>query len=97
MLIAGSILIFIVSGCTSVKRFKSATYKGEDDSLVDMALFGARLDPPGQEAEGKNLWDLSAGAQTQMIQILDERYPDNEQFTGALNREYMLKGSGPVF
>lgn len=96
MLIAGSILIFIASGCTSVKRFKSASYKGEDDSLVDMALFGARLDPPGQEAAGKNLWDLSASAQTQLIQILDERYPDNEQFTGALNREYMLKGSGPV-
>ena len=49
------------------------------------------MDPPG-----KNLWDLSAGAQTQLIQILNERYPDNGQFTGALNREYMVDGSGPI-
>jgi hypothetical protein len=45
---------------------------------------------------GKNLWDLSAGAQTQLIQILNDRYPDNLQFTGALNFEYMMDGSGPV-
>ena len=96
MLVAGSILLVIASGCTSVKRFKSATYKGQDDSLVDMALFGARLDAPGVEMKGRNLWDLSASAQTQLIQILDGRYPDNEQFTGAMNQEYLVKGTDPV-
>ncbi len=90
------VLVFIASGCTTVKRFKSATYKGEARSLVDMDLFGARLEPPGFDPSGKNLWDLSASAQTQLIQILHERYPDNGQFTGALNQEYMQKGAGPV-
>lgn len=93
---AGLLLLALFSGCTSVKRFKSVQYKGEDNSLVDMALFGASLNQEGQEAMGKNLWDLSAGAQTQLIQILNERYSENDQFTSALNHEYMLDGKGPV-
>jgi hypothetical protein len=91
------ILLVMASGCTSLKRFRSATYVGRDDSLVDMALFGATLARSGPETAGKNLWDLSASAQTQLIQILNERYPDNEQFTGALNREYLAEGpANPV-
>ncbi len=95
-LCAGLIVLVIASGCTSVKRFKSASYKGEDHSLVDMELFGTRLERPGQVQDGKNLWDLSASAQTQMIQILNERYPDNGQFTRALNHEYILNGTAPL-
>ncbi len=93
---AGVILLIIFTSCTSVKRFKSADYKGEDDALVDMALFGASLNQPELDLPGKNLWDLSAGAQTQLIQILNERYPDNGQFNGALNQEYLVDGSGPI-
>ncbi len=90
---AASLILFVIaSGCTSLKRFRSATYMGRDDSLVDMALFGATLARSGPETPGKNLWDLSASAQTQLIQILNERYPDNEQFTGELNREYLAEG-----
>jgi len=90
------IALLINSGCTTVKRFKTASYVGEDHALVDMSLFGARLDEPSPGSEVKDLWDLSASAQTQMIQILHERYPDNAQFTAALNREYLRKGTGPV-
>ena len=89
------ILLIMVSGCTTVKRYRSASFKGRDDSLVDMELFGARLSEPADEATGKSLWDLSAGAQTQLIQILDGRYPGNEQFTLALNREYMAENLKP--
>jgi hypothetical protein len=96
LLCSGLILLVIASGCTSVKRFKSASYKGEDHSLVDMNLFGSRLDQSMSDRAGKNLWDLSASAQTQLIQILHERYADNGQFTGAMNQEYMVKGEGPV-
>lgn len=94
--LAAMVLLMSGTACTSVKRFKSATYKGEDLALVDMALFGASLDALDSETAGKNLWELSAGAQTQMIQILNERYPDNEQFIGALNQEYLLRGKGPL-
>lgn len=86
-----TVLLFLsmVSGCTSVKRFKSADYKGEENSLVDMSLFSTRLQQPLPGKSTHNLWDLSAGAQTRLIQILDERYSENEEFTGALNHKYM--------
>lgn len=92
---AGLLILSLVSGCTSVKRFKSADYKGQDNSLVEMSLFSARLDQQLPDRSGQNLWNLSAGAQTKLIQILDERYPENGEFTVALNQEYMLDESGP--
>ena len=89
---AGLLLLMISPGCTSVKRFKSADYKGEDHTLVDVDLFSSGLDQPGVERDGKNLWDLSADAQTQLIRIFNERYPDNGQFTSVLNQEYLRSG-----
>ncbi len=88
------LLLFLLSSCTSVNRFKSASYKGEDHSLVDMELFGATLEHPGQDQSGKSLWDLDAGAQTQLIKILNERNPGNAQFTEALNQAYLADGEG---
>jgi hypothetical protein len=34
------------------------------------------------------LWDLSANAQTRLVQILDERFPENGQFMEALSKNY---------
>jgi len=90
-------MLLLVDGCSSVKRYKSASWKGEDHSLVNMELFGTRLEQPFAEKQERNLWDLSAGAQTQMIQILNERFPENEQFMGALSNRYLAEGfSGPA-
>jgi hypothetical protein len=90
------IVLMINSGCTTVKRYKSASFRGEDHTLVDISLFGTALDDLSPESGIMSLWDLSASAQTQMIQILHERYPDNTGFTSALNREYLRKGTGTV-
>lgn len=89
---SGLLLILTVAGCTSVKRFKSAEYKGEDHNLVMVDLFGSSLDHSELPEHGRNLWDLSASAQTQFIQILNIRYPENGQFRSALNQEYMMEG-----
>lgn len=95
--LSATILLSVIAiSCTSVKRFKSASYRGEDNTLVDLHLFGSRLESTGQESAGKSLWDLSASAQPQLIQILNERYPDNAEFTGALKQEFIQKGAGPV-
>ncbi len=83
-LLAGSILLLTITACTSVKRFKSVDYKGEDNSLVDVELFNARISADPAELREKNLWTLSANAQSHLVQILDRRYPDNEQFMGAM-------------
>jgi hypothetical protein len=83
-LITGSLLLFIITGCTTVRRFKTADYKGVDNSLVEVTLFNARLSGEPTMTQEKNLWTLSANAQTRMVQILDERYPGNEEFLNAL-------------
>ncbi|MEN8202726.1 MAG: hypothetical protein ABFS28_09040 [Bacteroidota bacterium] len=95
LLLSVSLLLFIVSGCSSVKRHKSAEWKGQDNSLVDMELFGASLGNPALITADKNLWDLSASAQAELVRILNERYPDNEQFIGALGNEYLTEGFKP--
>ena len=69
-LIAGSLLLFTITGCTTVKRFKTADYKGEDNSLVDVELFNTRLSGEPVVVKEKNLWTLSANAQTRLVQIL---------------------------
>ena len=87
-LITGSLLLFTICGCTTVKRFKTAEYKGEDNKLVDVELFNTRLSGYPEGVQEKNLWTLSANAQTRMVQILDERYPDNEQFMGVISGNF---------
>ena len=87
-LFAGSVLLFSLCGCTSVKRFKTAAYKGEDNRLVEVDLFHTRLSADPAAVKEKNLWTLSANAQTRLIQILGERYPDNEQFMSVLSGSY---------
>ena len=87
-LIAGALLLLMIAACTSVKRFKSVDYKGEDNTLVDVELFNARISTELLVSKEKNLWTLSANAQSHLVQILDERYPDNEQFVSALSGSF---------
>lgn len=88
LLLTGSQLLFIITGCTTVKRFRTAEFSGEDNTLVDVQLFNTRLSPENFVVQEKNLWTLSANAQTRMVQILDERYPDNEQFMDAISGSF---------
>lgn len=87
-LIAGALVLLTIAACTSVKRFKSVDYKGEDNTLVDVELFNARISTEAIASREKNLWTLSANAQSHLVQILDERYPDNEQFVSALSGSF---------
>ena len=87
-LLAGFLLLLLVSACTSVKRFKSAEYKGADHHLVDVDLFSSRLATEAADNQEMYLWNLSANAQTRLVQILDERFPENGQFIRALSKNY---------
>ena len=87
-LTTGSVLLFALSGCTSVKRFKTAEYMGTDNSLVKVELFSSRLSSEATMVQEKNLWTLSANAQTRLVQILDERYPDNEHFMSVMSGNF---------
>jgi hypothetical protein len=81
-------MLMMLISCTSVKRFKAANYQSEDNSLVQVDLFNAQLTNEDEGQTGGTLWKLSAGAQTQFVQILDRRYPDNGPFIEALGRQY---------
>lgn len=96
LLLAGLLLLLLVSACTSVKRFKSASYKGTDNALVDVELFSSRLASEKVPHEDMHLWNLSANAQTRLVQILDERYPENAQFMSALSKNYHLSGESSL-
>jgi len=89
-------VLCMLSSCTSVKRFKSADYKGLDNALVDVELFSSRLATEPLPRQDMNLWNLSANAQTRLVQILDERYPDNAQFISALSKNYEPGGASAV-
>ena len=95
-LLPGALLLLILSACTSVKRFKSVDYRGEDNTLVDVELFNARMSHGPVAPREKNLWTLSANAQSHLVQILDERYPDNEQFMNALSGSFGTGASKPA-
>ncbi|TFH24511.1 MAG: hypothetical protein E4H10_10550 [Bacteroidia bacterium] len=96
LLLAGLLLLLLLTACTSVKRFKSADYRGTDNALVDVELFSSRLAAESVPQQEMNLWNLSANAQTRLVQILDERYPDNAQFMNAMSRNYQLSGDSPA-
>ena len=96
LLLAGLLLLLLVSACTSVKRFKSAEYKGSDNALVDVELFSSRLAAESVPHKEMHLWSLSANAQTRLVQILDERYPDNARFISAMSKNYQLSGDSLV-
>jgi hypothetical protein len=85
---AGAILLALLAGCSTARRFRSASYQGVDHTLVEADLFGTRLQSGQQTPTGRYLWDLSASAQTRLIQILDERYPDNSAFIRSLGNPY---------
>jgi len=82
------VFCILLSSCTSVKRYKSARYKGDEQELVDMNLYVSRLDQAHAAKPAHGLWDLGANAQTELIRILNTRHPHNADFHAALNRTY---------
>jgi len=96
ILLAGGTILISQPGCTSLERFKSATYMAQDNTLVEVDLFSTQLLQGEIVPTGGSLWDLSAGAQTQFVQILDRRYPENGLFIDALGRQYPESWTLPV-
>jgi hypothetical protein len=87
--------LVICAGCTTVKRYRSAEYKGEDNKLVMMHLTGARIEPEAKDPVYKDLWSLSDHGQQALINSLDKRNTDNDKYLKALNGQYMKKDDGP--
>ena len=80
--------VLIIDGCTTVKRYHSVLPGLSDSTVAATDLFGYRLSDPGASISGNTLWDLSADAQSQLIKILNTRYPDNGLFREAISYRY---------
>lgn len=87
--------IFIVdcTTSTSLTRFRSAEYKGEKDSLVEINLFGTKISHDyGSPKDG--LFKLSDRGQAAFINAIDKHYSDNGSFLSSLKD--LVTTGGPV-
>src|ERR1700743_2485575 len=104
MIIIG--LATFATACSTVKRYSSVVNtqkekpvflsRGDDeDSLrVRMDISDSRISDPAPSNEGKSLWDLGNEGQKELLDILSQRYKDNDKFTDILNTQY-LSDDGP--
>jgi len=88
--------LIISSSCTTLKRYNTILEPENNDHIAWIDLFGYRLSAPKTGENGKNLWDLSADAQSQFIKILNIRYPDNEQFLNSLNMKFVMDNTNEL-
>lgn len=87
VILSFSLLLIIYCASTTVSRFKSTKSKGKNDSLVDIRLFSTRIEPA--QAGIKNILLLGDHAQARFIEILHQKYSDDdEKFQDALKRDW---------
>jgi hypothetical protein len=99
-------LAVLAASCSTVKRYSSVDNtqkekpvvlsKGDDeDNLrVRMDISDSRISDPVPSGSGKSLWDLGNEGQKELLDILAQRYKDNDKFTDVLNTQY-LADDGP--
>lgn len=90
------VLMIIVSGCSTLNRYRGRQSQGSNDSLVNIELFGFQLSDQKAAFAGKTLWDLNADAQSQLLKIYNSRYPGNDSFLNSLNNEYLVGKATPA-
>jgi hypothetical protein len=81
--------LILITSCSSLKRYRTRAKDGKNDSLVTISMLRKSLSSRSPADQGKALWDLTADAQSQLIKILNVRYPDNSMFIRALNMKYL--------
>lgn len=90
------VILTIVSGCSTLVRYRSQESHASCDTLVNIDVFGFRLSGQKPPDSRKTLWDLNADAQSQLLKIYNKRYPDNKGFSDALNIIYLKNDSEGV-
>jgi hypothetical protein len=91
-----SLVLTIISGCSTIVRYRSQQSHASCDTLVNIDVFGFRLSSQKPPESRKTLWDLNADAQSQLLKIYNKRYPDNKGFSDALNIIYLKNDSEGV-
>ncbi|HXB95313.1 MAG TPA: hypothetical protein VNU70_09150 [Puia sp.] len=99
-------LAMLAAACSTVKRYSSVdnTQKekpvflskgdNEDNLRVRMNISDSRISDPAPSGSGKSLWDLGNEGQKELLDILSQRYKDNDKFTDILNNQYLSDDGG---
>jgi len=82
-------LLLSMSGCTTVKRYKSIESTSSDNTRVGLDLFGTKVEAAKEDDPSKSLWDLQAEGQAALINALNARNKDDEKFSAQLNGKYL--------
>ena len=99
-------LALLATACSTVKRYRSIDHTerlqavflskdaGEDSIRVRMDISDSRISNPAPSRDGKSLWDLGNEGQKELLDILSQRYKDNDKFTDILNNQYLSDDGG---
>jgi hypothetical protein len=85
-----------IFSCTTLKRYRSDTFGGTDNSLAKIELSRTQLDPPDTKDVSKTVWDLSAQGQAALIWDLNHRNKKNSDFKKSLETKYLKKEDPPA-
>src|SRR5271155_3930669 len=101
-----AVLAVLAAACSTVKRYSSVDNtqkekpvflsKGDEEGhlRVRMDISDSRISDPAPSGSGKTLWELSNEGQKELLDILSERFKDNDKFTDILNNQYLSDDGG---
>jgi hypothetical protein len=96
----------ICLSCSTVKRYSNVDRtvkeqpiflaKGQDeDSLrVRMDISDSRISEPAPSGSYKSIWDLKNDGQKELLNILHQRFKDNDKFIDAVNNQFLADEGG---
>jgi hypothetical protein len=100
-LVIVTVLALLATACSTVKRYNSvdATQKekpvflaegaDEDNIRVRMDISDSRISDPAPSSSSKSIWDLQNEGQKELLDILAQRYKDNDKFMDILNNQFL--------
>lgn len=91
-------LLLVMTGCTTVKRYKNIENSVIDSSdRVDISVFGMKIEPAAGVDNSKTLWDLSGEGQAELIKNLASRNPESDKLITLLSTKYLKAGEKSSF
>src|ERR1700744_4419800 len=96
----------VAVSCSTVKRYSSVdkTYhekpvfladgESEDGLRVRMEISDSKISTPAPSGSYKSIWDLQNEGQKKLLDILDQRYKNNDKFIDILNNQYLADDDG---
>jgi hypothetical protein len=68
--------------------------QNEDSLRVRMDISDSRISEPAPSGSFKSIWDLKNDGQKQLLDILNQRYKDNDKFIDAVNNQFLADDGG---